>query len=102
MGESVQWTRCWRLTRVGICSCRHGPVRLPLPAKVACSDNPRLRRPRLRCEPNTLGYPPAALFAFCTAIACYNLVAAMLGAVRVVHGQPEAEKLSSHQVAEEL
>lgn len=56
----------------------------------------------LRCEPNTLGYPPAALFAFCVAIACYNLLGAMLGAVRVVHGQEEEAKVSSHSVAEEL
>ncbi len=56
----------------------------------------------LRCEPNTLGYPPAALFAFCVAIACYNLVGAMLGAVRAVHGEEEEKKVSSHEVADEL
>ncbi len=56
----------------------------------------------LRCEPNTLGYPPAALFAFCVAIACYNLVGAMLGAVRAVHGEEEEKKVSSHQVADEM
>jgi IS4 transposase len=27
----------------------------------------------LRCELNTLGYPKAALFAFCVAVACYGL-----------------------------
>jgi hypothetical protein len=57
---------------------------------------------QLRCEPNTLGYPPAALFSFCVAIACYNLLGAMQGAVRVVHGRQEEEKLSSHEVADEL
>lgn len=57
---------------------------------------------QLRCEPNTLGYPPAALFAFCVAIGCYNLLAAMLATVRVVHGQEEEEKVSSHTVADEL
>jgi hypothetical protein len=56
----------------------------------------------LRCEPNTLGYPPAALFAFCVAVACYNLVGAMLGAVRAVHGEEEEAKVSSQAVADEL
>jgi hypothetical protein len=56
----------------------------------------------LNCEPNTLGYPPAALFGFCVAVGCYNLLAAMRGAVRAAHGQEEEEKVSSHQVAEEL
>jgi hypothetical protein len=56
----------------------------------------------LHCEPNTLGYPKAALFAFSVAVACYNLLGAMLGAVRVVHGAEEEEKVSSHAVAEEL
>jgi hypothetical protein len=57
---------------------------------------------QLRCEPNTLGYPPAALFAFCVAVGCYNLLAAMLAAVRVVHGEQEEEKVSSYVVADEL
>jgi hypothetical protein len=56
----------------------------------------------LNCEPSTLSYPKAALFAFSVAIGCYNLLAAMLGAVRVVRGEKEEEKVSSHQVAEEL
>ena len=33
----------------------------------------------LRCELNTLGYPKAALFAFCVAVCCYNLLAAIKG-----------------------
>jgi hypothetical protein len=56
----------------------------------------------LRCEPKTLGYPKAALFAFCVAIACYNLLGAMLGAVRAVHGEAEEEKVSMYAVADEL
>jgi IS4 transposase len=40
----------------------------------------------LRCELNTLGYPKAALFAFCTAVASYNFLAAVKGALRGVHG----------------
>jgi Transposase DDE domain len=56
----------------------------------------------LRCEPNTLGYPPAALFAFGVAVACYNLVGVMLGAVRAVQGEAAAARVSSYQVADEL
>ena len=41
----------------------------------------------LRCELNTLGYPKAALFAFCVAVSCYNLLAAIKGALRGVHGE---------------
>ena len=38
----------------------------------------------LRCEFNTLGYPKAALFAFCVAICSYNLLAAVKGASSAV------------------
>jgi Transposase DDE domain len=41
----------------------------------------------LRCELNTLGYPKAGLFAFCVAACCYNLLAAIKGALRGVHGE---------------
>ena len=41
----------------------------------------------LRCELNTLGYPKAALFAFCVAICCYNLLATIKGALRGTHGE---------------
>jgi hypothetical protein len=57
----------------------------------------------LRCEPNTLGYPPAALFAFCVATACYNVLAAVKGAVRAVHGEEKAHKeVSNYFLAEEV
>lgn len=46
----------------------------------------------LRCELNTLGYPKAALFAFCVAAATYNLLAATKGALRGVHGEEKLEK----------
>lgn len=46
----------------------------------------------LRCELNTLGYPKAALFAFCVAVCCYNLLAAVKGALRGVHGEEKLEK----------
>jgi hypothetical protein len=41
----------------------------------------------LRCELNTLGYPKAALFAFSVAVCTYNLLAAVKGALRGVHGE---------------
>jgi hypothetical protein len=57
----------------------------------------------LRCELKTLGYPKAALFAFCVALACYNLLAAAKGALRGVHGEPTVEnKLSNFYVTEEI
>jgi len=57
----------------------------------------------LRCELNTLGYPKAALFAFCVALACYNLLAAVKGAVRAVYGEATVEKkLSNFYLTEEI
>jgi hypothetical protein len=57
----------------------------------------------LRCELNTLGYPKAALFAFCVALACYNLLAAVKGALRGVHGEATLEKeLSNFYLTEEI
>lgn len=48
----------------------------------------------LDCEPNTLGYPKAALFAFCLALLASNAVALMKASLRAVHGNEEVEKLS--------
>jgi hypothetical protein len=56
----------------------------------------------LNCEPNTLGYPQAALFSFCVAVCCYNLLGAIHGAVRSVHGEEEQEKLSGFYTSEEI
>lgn len=57
----------------------------------------------LRCELNTLGYPPAALFAFCVAVASYNVLAALKGALRGAHGPKTIEEtLSNFYVTDEL
>jgi hypothetical protein len=57
----------------------------------------------LRCELNTLGYPKAALFAFCVAVACYNLLATVKGALRGVHGEQTVQKkLSNFYLTEEI
>jgi len=50
----------------------------------------------LRCELNTLGYPKAALFAFCVAVCSYNLLAAVKGALRGVHGEEKTQKQISN------
>jgi len=50
----------------------------------------------LRCELNTLGYPKAALFAFCVAVSSYNLLATIKGALRGVHGESVVEQTVSN------
>ena len=45
----------------------------------------------LKCEVNTLGYPKAALFAFCVAVAAYNVLAVVKGALRAVHGEEKVQ-----------
>lgn len=57
----------------------------------------------LRCELQTLGYPPAALFGFCTAAACYNLFAVIQAALEGAHGEDFVrDNVSRHFLAEEL
>src|SRR4051812_49478938 len=40
----------------------------------------------LNGEVNTLGYPKAALFAFCVALVSYNVLSVVKAALRSVHG----------------
>jgi hypothetical protein len=57
----------------------------------------------LQCELNTLGYPPAALFGFCVALSCYNLLAAIKGALRGVLGPTVVEEaVSNFYLTEEI
>jgi len=57
----------------------------------------------LRCELNTLGYPKAALFAFCVAVCSYNLLAAVKGALRGIHGEETLEtKVSNFFLTDEI
>jgi len=57
----------------------------------------------LRCELNTLGYPPAALFGFCVAAACYNILAAVKGALRAAHGEAKVhEEVSPYYLTDEI
>jgi hypothetical protein len=46
----------------------------------------------LNCEVNTLGYPKAALFGFCTAVVAYNVLAVLKAAMPAVHGEEKVEK----------
>lgn len=46
----------------------------------------------LRCEINTLGYPKAALFGFCTACVAYNVVSVVKAAIRAAQGRKYAEE----------
>jgi hypothetical protein len=54
----------------------------------------------LHCEVNTLGYPKAALFGFCVAVAAYNVLAVLKAALRAVHGEEKVRKeVSGYYVA---
>ena len=55
------------------------------------------------CEIKTLGYPKAALFAFCVALVSYNILAVVLAALRSVHGIEKIEQeVSSYYLADEI
>jgi IS4 transposase len=54
-------------------------------------------------EVNTLGYPKAALFAFCVALVSYNVLSTVKAALRAVHGEEVvAQDISGYYVAEEV
>ena len=57
----------------------------------------------LNGEINTLGYPKAALFAFCVALVSYNLMSVIKAALRTVHGeQVVEEEISGYHLANEV
>jgi IS4 transposase len=57
----------------------------------------------LHGEVNTLGYPKAALFAFCVALVSYNVLSTLKAALRSVHGEGVvAEEVSGYFVADEI
>jgi hypothetical protein len=57
----------------------------------------------LKCEVNTLGYPKAALFAFCVAVAAYNVYATVKAALRAAHGADKVEReVSDYFLADEI
>lgn len=57
----------------------------------------------LHGEINTLGYPKAALFAFCLALVAYNVLSTVKAALRSVHGVAASDaKVSGYDLAEEV
>ena len=56
----------------------------------------------LRCEVQTLGYPPAALFTFCVALMLENTLAMLMGSLRSVHGDEAVDELSTDALSYEL
>jgi len=56
----------------------------------------------LNGEVDTLGYPKAALFAFCVALASYNVMSVVKAALRSVHGEEAVEGLSFYYLADEV
>jgi len=57
----------------------------------------------LRCEVHTLGYPRAALFAFCVALLLQNTFSMLQGSLRSVHGQKAVdEQVSAVLLSQEL
>lgn len=57
----------------------------------------------LRCEVHTLGYPRAALFAFCVALLLQNTFSMLQGSLRSVHGQKMVdEQVSAVLLSQEL
>ena len=54
---------------------------------------------QLRCEVNTLSYPPAALFALGCAMVVFNVLGVVKAALRAAHGAKIQERLSSHAMA---
>ena len=57
----------------------------------------------LTCEIKTLGYPRAAVFAFCLALAAYNGISVIKAALRSVHGTETVEdNVSSYYLSLEI
>jgi hypothetical protein len=56
----------------------------------------------LNCELNTLGYPRAALFGFCVAVAAYNVLSVLKASLRAAHGAEKVRaEVSGYYVARE-
>jgi IS4 transposase len=55
----------------------------------------------LHCEIPTLGYPRAALFAFCMSVLVGNALAVLKGSLRAVHGDQMVTELSTHALVTE-
>jgi IS4 transposase len=56
----------------------------------------------LNGEVNTLGYPKAALFAFCVALVSYNVLGVVKAALRSAHGEEAVGEVSGYYLADEI
>lgn len=56
----------------------------------------------LKCEVNTLGYPPAALFGFCVALAAGNVYAGVKAALRAAQGAEAVDGVSDYHLGLEV
>ena len=57
----------------------------------------------LEGEIETLGYPRAALFSFCMALVCYNVLSVILAALRAAHGvETVQEQVSFYYLCDEV
>jgi hypothetical protein len=56
----------------------------------------------LHCEISTLGYPRAALFAFCMSVLAGNALAVLTGSLRAVHGEEMVAELSTHALVNDV
>jgi len=57
----------------------------------------------LNCEINTLGYPPAAIFAFCVALISYMVLSIIKAALSSVYGADKIDKgFSGYYLADEF
>lgn len=56
----------------------------------------------LHCEIASLGYPPAALFAFGMGVVSYNILSVMRTALAAAHGEECVEEISAYYLADEI
>ena len=56
----------------------------------------------LNCEISSLGYPPAALFAFGIGLIAYNILSVVRTAMATAHGEESVEEISAYYLADEI
>jgi len=56
----------------------------------------------LNCEIGSLGYPPAALFAFCVGLVAYNILSLLRVSLAAAHGPECVNEISAYYVADEI
>ena len=56
----------------------------------------------LHCEISSLGYPPAALFAFAIGLVAYNILSVVRTALSAAHGAECLDEISAYYVADEI